>query len=602
MIIEDLERAVACRDHGKAIEHLLAIMREIDRSYGRISGIANSPSRLRLTERENAERFATRLSAAIGSLVTDAGYRFTDENFADFIVYHRWTNLLFEISTFRSSEHLVSQLVTDAAIGDRERLLRILVIFPVRPLAQYDFSGFLGVDESATLVAALHFVASRYCFSTEVYDLRERLLEWLPDRLSNVDLKHVRPSKLVEPYMMCSYATTQRKHDIKSGIIELMRAACLAGGCEEWDGAAPPKRERPTIFVSTEAFGVGHSVFRTHSRSVRSLRNKFHVVGICFEPSITAETRDCFDEVLFYPTGPFIPALKSLADTILERRPDMILQLGVGMAPHTIALASLRLAPLQVASFAHTATSNSRFVDHMVLPSDFVRERKTFVEPLLMVPPSAMPYALRSDGEVASREARERYREPEPGEPMKICLPAAIMKLNPRLFAALERISSTASREVEIHLFPLASVGLARVALQQAVKDLHIEVHEELPYELYLRELGDCDFFLCPFPYGNVNSVVDCIRLGMPGVCLDDAQPHAHADASLFRRAGLPEGLIAGDLDSYVEAAVRLVDDDRWRATCRAAALAADLQSQDFNGDPAVFCDALFNLLPAPVG
>lgn len=595
--IDNLERAVARRNHGEAIGHLVAVLREIDRSYGRTSGIDHSPSRLPLTEREQTGRFATRLAAATGALVADAGYRFTEENFADLIVYHRWINLIFEISTFQSGEHLVSQLATDSAIGDHERLLRILAIFPTHALAQFNLANFLGVDESATCVAALNFVASRYCFSTNAYDLRERLLEWLPGRLANIELKHVRPDKLVEPYMMCSYATTQRKHEIKSGIIELMRRACLDGGCAEWNGSTPPKRDRPVIFVATEAFGAGHSVFRTHSRSVLALREKFHVIGICFEPSITAETRECFDEILLYAPGPFVPGIKSLTDTILERQPDMVLQLGVGMAPHTIALASLRIAPVQVASFAHTATSNSRFVDHMVLPSDFVRDPRTFVEPLLMVPPGAMPYALRPDGEAPSRQAREQYREPAPGEPIRIGLPAAIMKLNPRLFATLERISSAGARKVEIHLFPLASVGLARIALEQALEGTNVLVHEELPYDKYLGELGQCDFFLCPFPYGNVNSVVDCIRLGLPGVCLDDVQPHAHADASLFRRAGLPEELIAQDLDGYVAAATRLVEDDSWRAACRAAALAANLQSPDFNGDPSVFCDALYDLL-----
>ena len=590
-----LERAISRRDPAAAHGHLLALLKEIDRTYGSISWITDRPSRLQLTQREAVERFAARLAASAGTLLTDTSYAFTDAMFGDLIPYHRWMNLTFEISGFRSSEHAIAQLL-EADVDDVERLLRILPIFPVRAFSQFNFDDFLTVDRSATLVAALHFVASRYCFSND-YELRERLLEWLPDRLSEIDLRHVRANKLVEPYMMCSYATTPHKHDIKRGIIELMRRACIAGDCPEWDGAPPPARGKPEVIVSTEAFGVGHSVFRTHSRSVAALRDKFHVVGLCFEPSITAETRDCFDEILFYPRGEFIPAMKSLTQSLVQRRPDMILQLGVGMAPHTIALASLRIAPLQVASFAHTATSNSRFVDYMILPSDFVADPAAFVEPLIMVPPGAMPYTMRADGEAPSREARRRVSSEPGGEPVRIGLPAAIMKLNPRLFAALKRIEQMAPRRVEIHLFPLASVGFAKVALERAVEGTTIIVHPELAYEDYLRQLGRCDFFLCPFPYGNVNSVIDCIRLGLPGVCLDGPQPHAHADASLFRRAGLPEDLIASDIESYVAAAVRLVEDGEWRDICRAAALAADLRSPDFDGDPSIFCDALVRLL-----
>lgn len=596
--LEKLEIALAHGDHESASDALITTLEGIDRTYGRIDGLSTSGTRLPIDETGQVERFAGRLAAAIASFVTDPSFTFTDPLFADLIPYHRWINLLFEISAVQSAEHLVSQLVAETGIDDRQRLLRILTVFPVRALADSNLADFTGIDESAVLVAALAFVGNRYCFSREVYDLRERLLEWLPGQLSRVDLKHVNAKKLVEPYMMCSYATTPRKHDIKRGIIDLMRAACLAGGCTEWDGTAPPKRARPEIVVSTEAFGVGHSVFRTHSRSVRALRERFHVVGICFEASISPETRECFDEVLIYPSGPFIPAIKQLTEMVLKRRPDMLLQLGVGMAPHTIALASLRLVPIQVASFAHTATSDSPFVDQMILPSDFVKDSATFVEPLLMVPPEAMPYALRRDGEQASVEARSGPRSWPTDGPVRIALPAAIMKLNPRLFATLQRIKDRVARDVEFHLFPLASVGLAKVALGRALADTDIVVHHELPYADYLRELGQCAFFICPFPYGNVNSVVDCIRLGLPGVCLDGDQPHAHADGSLFRRAGLPEELIVQTLDEYVAAVVRLVDDPEWLTHCRRSAAQADLRSPAFNGDEAQFADAMFALLP----
>ena len=42
-------------------------------------------------------------------------------------------------------------------------------------------------------------------------------------------------------------------------------------------------------------------------------------------------------------------------------------------------------------------------------------------------------------------------------------------------------------------------------------------VHEEPPYEAYAERLAACDFFVCPFPYGNMNSIVDAALLGLPG-------------------------------------------------------------------------------------
>jgi predicted O-linked N-acetylglucosamine transferase (SPINDLY family) len=71
-----------------------------------------------------------------------------------------------------------------------------------------------------------------------------------------------------------------------------------------------------------------------------------------------------------------------------------------------------------------------------------------------------------------------------------------------------------------------------------------------------------------PFPYGNMNSIIDAFQLGLPGVCLDGIEAHAHADAAFFARIALPAELIAGSVDDYVAAAVKLIDDEAWRAHC----------------------------------
>jgi hypothetical protein len=81
-------------------------------------------------------------------------------------------------------------------------------------------------------------------------------------------------------------------------------------------------------------------------------------------------------------------------------------------------------------------------------------------------------------------------------------------------------------------------------------------VHEEAPYDAYAERLAACDVFVSPFPYGNMNSIVDAALLGLPGVCLDGAEAHAHADAAYFRRMGFAEALIAQSREAYVAAIV----------------------------------------------
>jgi predicted O-linked N-acetylglucosamine transferase (SPINDLY family) len=263
------------------------------------------------------------------------------------------------------------------------------------------------------------------------------------------------------------------------------------------------------------------------------------------------------------------------------------------MSPHTIALASLRLARVQCTSFGHTATTMSPAIDYMILPDDFVVSSKCYSETLALVPPHGMPYVPRRDAELVVMRARDRFKpDPNGDGKVRVAIPASVMKLNSRLFDALHRMKVASKTPVEFHFYPLAAVGLSSACLKRKVHERLPEavVHTEYPYPIYMERLGQCDLFLCPFPYGNMNSIIDTVRLGIPGVCLDGEEAHAHADAAYFVRMGFPAELVAKNVDDYVAAAVHLIDDVEWRKTCRKIALSSDLDSAFFKGDASLFC------------
>ena len=121
----------------------------------------------------------------------------------------------------------------------------------------------------------------------------------------------------------------------------------------------------------------------------------------------------------------------------------------------------------------------------------------------------------------------------------------------------------------------------------------------ELPYRAYCEELACQDFSLSPFPYGNMNTIIECVALGLPSVCLDGVEAHAHADAAINARLGLPLLLNARNVDDYIAQAVRLIDDREWLAECRRKAADAPLEEAFYRGDESLFCDALFALVKA---
>ena len=576
---------------------MLRILGAVDDRYGRLdliecSGLAPGGERTQM---------ATRFCAAFCQLISDPQAPFGAATFERLAQHHRWLELMFAASGFASSDHLVNLLSTSEGGAKRvpmQNLARFLLIFSAAAGMDLNLDEAFTASRAATIGAALGYLSSRFVFTENGHAFRERLLAWLPPRLAEVRLGEMALQALASPYMHCSYASSPAKHDVKAVMIAQMRRALLEEGCPEWDGVAPVA-DRPTIVVTTENFSDGHSIQRTHSRAVKALRGAFNVVGVLHAAHVSPAVEDCFDEIILYAGQPgLFGHVTNVAREILARRPAMVLHLGVGMSSFVIGLASLRLAPVQAASFGHTATTRSPEIDAMILPEDFVGDPGLFSERLVLLPPAAMPYHLRGDIDFAAIGQRARGAR-EPGGPVRIAVPASVMKLGPPLFDALAKASAAARTPIEFRFFPLGCAGLGQAELQRRLAGVlpMAVVHEEQPYETYIERLAACDLFVCPFPYGNMNSIVDAVMVGLPGVCLEGPEAHAHADVAYFRRLGLPDELAATSLEAYVAAIARLADDGAWRAHCQAAARRVDRDHPFFDEDEGLFVGAVQRLI-----
>jgi predicted O-linked N-acetylglucosamine transferase (SPINDLY family) len=238
----------------------------------------------------------------------------------------------------------------------------------------------------------------------------------------------------------------------------------------------------------------------------------------------------------------------------------------------------------------------SPVIDYQLLPDDFVASEERFSETVIRLPPEAIPYAAPAPEE-PPLPARGPLALPE--GPLRVAIPASLMKINAPFLEALAQISARASRPVEFVFYPLAAVGLAYYQLRDEIKRVlpGAVVNAESSRSVYLERLGACAFFLCPFPYGNMNSIIDAVIMGVPGVCLDGEEAHSHADVAIFRRLGLPDELTTDTVEAYVAAAVRLIDDAEWLDQCRRTAREIDLNTRFYGGGERLFCEAMYGLL-----
>lgn len=594
--LSQFERQLHDRNYGAALTLLVQMLDAIDKAAGGLAGIDLSDITFDGTDEDLALVFCTRFSAAVGRLLTTPEFVLGPIEYECLLLHHRWIEMTFALSGFRTADPYVKQLAIANTKGQltfpKSALPRVLLL--QSPLMN-DLEKFWEVDHQVAALAFLHYLDSRWVLQSRAAELRERLLTWLPQpgHLDKLKLGVITLARLPEIYMHCSYASLPAKHAIKRGLMEQMRRACLAAGCAEWQQGSPAQTgQKPTVVVMVEHFRSIHSVYRTHARAVAGLRSQFRVVGVCLEGTTDDVAEALFDEIIRIPTSQdFMTSIAELSKAVIERRPSLVFHLSVGMMPHNIGLASLRLAPVQCVSHGHTATTMSPAIDYMLLPEDFVGGEGLHSETVVGLPKKAFPYTPVRP--IAAAPAR-----PSTDGIVRIALAASAPKLNPLFLETLTRIERTAETPIEFHFLTLGAVGLACVTLARATRRLKsAHVHPQGAHQTYIERLARCDLFLSPFPYGNLNGLLDAFQLGLPGVCLDGVEPHAHIDAAIFARIGLPAQLTAQTVDEYVAQVVRLIDDSEWRTKCGRIVVEADLDKAFYDGSDTLFAEEIARLI-----
>ena len=124
-----LERQVAARNHQEAVLAALDILTSIDERYGRLDQAELNGIALAGSDEEVALVFSTRFAAAFGRLLSDPEFVLSAVDYERLLLHHRWIDLLFGLSGFRDSDHLMHLLAKHGPNGqmtfDGNNLLRL---------------------------------------------------------------------------------------------------------------------------------------------------------------------------------------------------------------------------------------------------------------------------------------------------------------------------------------------------------------------------------------------------------------------------------------------------------------------------------------------
>ncbi|WP_170885169.1 cobalt ABC transporter permease [Salmonella enterica] len=608
--LERFEWQVQSGQTETAARELVFLLRQLDGHYGNWGAAFSAYAPGQWGENVNTH-LCTRLAGSITTLFSHPGFSVSDEGYVQLMDLHRWLALIFAVSSYGHGDHIIRNInAAGGGVVDPLRLnARNLRLFCLSyyPDSQVALQPELLWQYDKQTVARLFFalLSPRALPTPAAHGKREHLLDWLPDRLCELGTLDFLPTAVLhDVYMHCSYADFDGKHQVKYRLNQLIRQTLLNQGYQ--DKAVVTQQEqtantgavsKPTMVVVLEWFTSQHSVYRTHSRALAALREHFTVHAIALKTAVDDVSMQVFDECHRIEPD---TALGQAYGLVREINPSVILYAGVGMFPFTIYLSNLRLAPLQLVGLGHGASTFCDQMDGFVVEEDFIGSEACFHEPVIKIPADGMPFVppAHVERQRFTRTAfhvRQQHVWPQ-ALPVRVAVCASIMKVNPGFLNTLADIAQRSQVPVQFCFYMGFAHGLTLDYLRSAIHAVlpQAEVNAHMTVQDYQQALNSCELFANPFPYGNMNGVVDVVRQGLPGVCLSGPEIHTHIDAGLFRRLGLPETLIAQDRESYIQAVLKLLQEHDWRERLQQELQANDVEKVLFEGAPAKFAQVVW--------
>ncbi|WP_321796192.1 glycosyl transferase family 1 [Caballeronia sp. J97] len=552
------------------------------------------------------EDFVGRASATLATWLSDARLELTDSRMQQLLALRPLIWRIFAATPSGNVDYATSKFLPSAsefespALPHADAAKRLCLLFNPESRLALDIRTLWKLDLHAAANLCIGIAGELFPGSASAHARRAEWLEWLSVHIEEIgDLSRVEVSGLWALYMHCTYAGTARRHAVKRGINALVRAKLDQFGFTDLvpdAGKRHAQGERPRMLVVAESFIAGHSIVRTHSRTLSAARKHFELVALCPPDSIDDEGRSLFDRTYDLPSIGDIPGcVRYISDFAAQERPDVLYMPSVGMSALTLFLSNLRVAPLQIAGLGHPATTHAERIDYVSVEEDFVGDPSCFSEKLLCLPKDGQPY------QPSARLSAITPRIPSARPCTHVAIAASMMKLNPGFLEACSTIAERLGGAVHLHFLTSGSsiltlMHLSRI-LDQTLRAGTYTVHGFEPYPEYMNSLNGMDMFLSPFPFGNTNGIVDAFTVGLPGVCKTGAEVFERIDGALFARAWLPGWLVADTVEEYVEAAVRLAKNRNERESLRSSMLERNIVQRLFGGRPEVFGEMVLELV-----
>ena len=597
------EKAITEKNYEAACTELLDILNKIDTNFGDIEGIDfDYPQQLETLMQDRIVYFCTRMANAITQLFCDPQFSLSESGANRFFVVQRWLNLIFASSPYINADHILQTYncnperdsIYDIYLEPNKNvLMKFAVLYLPESNVNLNLDTMWETDKNICGSLCFALQSPRFIGTPAAFSKRSTILQWFPAKLEQFHVLDDLPSNIShDVYMHCSYDTAENKHNVKKALNQVIRNHLLKCGWQDRQITQIGMRNgKPVMVVVLEHFHSSHSIYRTHSTSMIAAREQFYLIGLG-NNAVDQAGRDVFDEFHEFDGSNILKKLAFLKEMCEKNDAAVLYMPSIGMDLATIFVSNARFAPIQVIALGHPATTHSEFIEYVIVEDDYVGSESCFSETLLRLPKDALPYVPSS---LAPTDVQYVLRETP--EVVNIGIAATTMKLNPYFLETLKTIRDRAKVKVHFHFALGQSIGITHPYVARFIRsylDDDATAHPHSPYNRYLNILHNCDMMLNPFPFGNTNGIIDMVTLGLVGVCKTGPEVHEHIDEGLFKRLGLPEWLIAGSVEDYIERAIRLAENHQERLALRRHIIENNGLKTLFSGDPSPMGKTLF--------
>lgn len=315
------------------------------------------------------------------------------------------------------------------------------------------------------------------------------------------------------------------------------------------------KPDKNSIAIVTSKWFPTSAVFKSCAPVIKNLRHKGYKLTLVHTGmfDLHKDAAADFDDVKIIKVAENALSLDPLIgnDFGLAYYPD------VGMTDESVWLSNLRIAPKQVTTYGHPASTWCDEMDYFIVgedAEDLDRLVDNYSEETIVVP---------GTGVIPERPNVVRSYPTKRTDKIIVNCPWGPDKNIASMYTILQEILMQSGNDCEFHMYPSPAVNRYNAAIPfvREVAEMlgkYVVVHTDLHNDEYIVALENGHLTLNSYPFGGYNTVVESLYMGVPVLTLEGNRFYNKVASPLLRSVGLGD-LICLSRKDFIEKATLLI-------------------------------------------